>query len=42
MRNFVKNAKAIIVLNGKKNLLVFVFTTIVSIIYNKKSLNNMF
>lgn len=33
MRNFVEKAKAIMVINGKVNLLVFVFATIISIIY---------
>ncbi len=33
MRNFVEKTKAMIIVNGKVDLLVFVFTTIVSIIY---------
>lgn len=33
MRNFVEKTKAIFTRNGKANLLVFVFTIIISIVY---------
>lgn len=33
MREFVEKTQSIITVNGKANLLVFVFATIVSIIY---------
>ncbi len=33
MRNFVEKTKAMIIVNGKADLLVFVFATTISIVY---------
>ena len=40
MRDFVEKTKAIENVNGKVNLLVFVFTTIISIIYCTLKITN--